>query len=256
MLENTLNKPEYMDRALFILPDDRELQFPAIAAMQTWINGYYDRIILGTPLGNISKDYFFIPEYAMRVKDRLVWNALVHCGLELITNPVDQLTGEPGIVVDMSDARLLSVYSDGRHCQQACEIMCGVHVPVFPIVKRRLPETYTWGVLPGVDVKMPDTIHSEPVLTEDLIYEVPKLCGVIGPASWETYLAASLGLCVVEIVPKGRGRHWLSKWVNIGYRMIDSDNRVYWPDYIEAACKSVEAVVERARNGFQIVGAG
>ncbi len=47
-----------------------------------------------------------------------------------------------------------------------------------------------------------------------------EFSGVVGWAGWETYLACSKGLPVIEILPAGRSSIWLSKWSTPLYRAI------------------------------------
>ena len=67
--------------------------------------------------------------------------------------------------------------------------------------------------------------------------EDQKYTGFIGRASWESYLVASMGMPIIEIVPEGRPRAWLSKFLNGGYRVIEHGVDVDWA--IQEATASV-----------------
>ena len=65
--------------------------------------------------------------------------------------------------------------------------------------------------------------------------------GIIGVAGWETYMAVSMGLPVVELVPSDRPRRWMSKWGSKSYYAVGEGPTMF------NGVRSAMAAIERSR---------
>jgi hypothetical protein len=218
------------DRVIFRMPVDRELQFPAMASLQSYVNEYPERMKFQDPSsGTVTFDLSY--GVVMPPED---WNMFLRAGLELRIPPTLD-THEPlasDVLIDMSDARIKAYGGARRHAGQVCAVLSGVAAPPFPKVRRVAPrmQNFRWGVfgnLAGFE-------RVDPYILLDI--ENWEWTGFVGAAGWGTYLAASMGLAVVELVPEGRPREWLSKFTNTGYRVIKSWDE----DMVRRAISSVE----------------
>jgi hypothetical protein len=211
-----------VDRVVFRMPLDHECQFPAMAVLQHFVNGYEQRC----KLSDVSRGKLRYKLAYDVVMPRCDWEFFLHCGFKMpciMPEPVPVL--EYDMLVDMSDEVIDQFRHSGKHVAQVCIIMAGVGAcSPFPDIRQVRPRS------------------SKPVWLRqkemEALLEVRdnEVTGVVSEANRYTYLAASMGLAVVEIVPKGRPRTWLSKWGNPLYRAIDIDDAAL----IESAISSIE----------------
>jgi hypothetical protein len=228
-----------IDHVKFLMPKDRELQFPAMALVQQFVNGYNEKMI--------ANDYGQGNKFQLRYDldiDLEDWKFFERVQLKL-DQPREVFTSEADLVCDFREDRLMQFRNSGKHAAQAYGVLCGVEVKPVPMIRQVLPpRTGTWGILPGMlyDAYIRDSTLI-PVEGEQLVsVRDGVLLGVIGYAGWETYLAASLGLAVVEILPEGRPVTWLSKFFNTGYRPIRTEDGDI-DRQIAAAVRSIQETV-------------
>lgn len=230
--------PDYVE---FCLPTDHELQFPAIAVLQEYVNKYDDRMKVMDVSGGtvVNKLHYWVAD----IPDE-DWRFFIDAGLLLYYLPDTEFIralAVPDMVIDMRDGILDQFRESGKHACQICTIMAGVTSPAFPTLRKVMPDMTgsQWGVLGGVSVLM----NGMKGLTveELLVAKDGQWTGIIGEAGRGTYLAAAFGLPVIEVIPKGRSRNWLSKWSNMFYRVVDhsADN----PRQIAAAMSNLEGAL-------------
>ena len=222
---------------MFFLPKDRELQFPAMAILQSFVN-YYDKK-MQDPQVNPTKLPFTL-EWDAQIEDA-DWQMFLRAGLEITITR--KFIDDYECLIDLSDERLKPEMWPGRHATQAMGFLTGVEAPPIPQLRKIDPkvDSYRWCAADMDLAKRLDLIH-----LEDLIAAKPgTITGVIGRASPMTYMAVCLGLAVVEILPPGRPKDWLSKWTSPGYRMIETQDQDLWPGYIERATRSIEREIEK-----------
>ena len=208
------------ETTVFRIPRDRELQFPALAITQAYVNTYQKKC-KANDASNGTATYELI--YAVQM-DPIDWQRFIAAGLVLEQQPVavDKcVSGDMDMLVDMSDDRLLAFHALGKHAVEICGHLCGTQLLVpFPrlrMVKPKLEAPFVWaetslgGRYGGGIWEWDDLV----ALKED-----HALTGVIGIPSPATYLAAAMGLAVVEIIEDDRPRNWLSKWGSSGYRVV------------------------------------
>src|SRR5581483_11334346 len=212
-------KVTILERALFKLPKDPEYLFAAVSVMQEFVNTYESR--MSNPLNDTSRGTaIWKLEYTFRTDADVPMQALYDAGLKLDLRPVKELTSTPDMVFDMSDERIDQFRSLGKHVAQACGILCGVLTSPLPKVRIVRPaRSGTWLYA-----------YDEADVARILELKDNEVVGVIG-SGWPVYLAASMGLPVVEVVPFERPRSWLSKWANGGYRMVVSGSAL--PDNLQ-----------------------
>lgn len=231
------------DRVHFIMPKDRELQFPAMSALSTYVNGYKQRTKMNDPSGGKAK---FELEYSVEMAES-DWQFFKRAGLVLDQEPVAILEtsgpvpgwyGYGDMVANMSDDRINSFINNGKHSSSVCALMCGVAAAPLLNLRKVKPKTGSpsWASICSGFVETVPAGHEQPFTDWLLETQDERLTGVVGKAGVETYLAASMGLGVVEIQPVGRPRYWLSKWLNSRYRMVESDD----PKLIGQAMLSIE----------------
>lgn len=227
-------KPIVTDRVLFIMPLDRELQFPAMAVLQAYVLGFDNKMLQNdVSQGKVTWKL----EYATQgfsLDDRNFWHK---AGVVL---PDETPLYMFDCVIDMSDARI-KMY-EGKHVAQACGIMGGVGVPPLPKLKKVQPkiDSFHWVAPDGQEGLgiVSDTI----TLDELLNVKDNEVTGIIGYASVETYLAVAKGLACVEILPPGRQRTWMSKWASSGYRMVEVSDKLV--NHIQRAVVSIEKEIQ------------
>ena len=214
-----------VDRVHFIMPKDGELQFPAMAALHTYVNGYKQRTKQNDP--SAGKATFEL-EYSVDMSEE-DWAFFKRAGLKFDKEP-GQAVGVVDMVADLSDDRINNFIHQGKHVASVCAMMCGVQsVALLNLRKVKPANNGRWL-----------TLHGSGFTGVILDLKDDEVVGVIGNAGVETYLAASMGLGVVEIQPEGRPRYWMPKWLNKYYRMVDK------PDQ---ALRQAMASVERSLNG-------
>jgi len=212
---------EITDTVVFVMPRDHELQFPAMSALQMFVDGYKERCRqTDASMGKVT--YRLSYEAIMPKED---WEFFASVGYKVAQEPSELLYTQPSLVADMSDARLNSFINGGRHAAQVCGLITGVGVcPPFPRLKQvRIKRL-------GLPAWLVDPHLSMLIDAKD-----NEITGVLGKAGRETTLAAAMGLAVIEIVPDGRPRSWLSKWMSPLYHAT-SDNE----DQIWRAKQSIE----------------
>jgi hypothetical protein len=239
---------------LFIMPKDREMQFPAMSALQRYVTDYEIKMQANcvTPT---------LPEYRMRYQVDISdehWEFFRRLGIELKQDREE--IGFPDSVIDLSDDRLLKFYNSEKHCSQICAAIAGVEAPPFPKVK--LVKCGKWSgtlfCLDNLRLK-PEFIPEDVVCTSTALEEMlhwQEVDGtsiltpiVIGFQSWQTYAIAAMGLPLVEILPRGRGLNWLSKWKNAVYRMIEEDRLERLPDALYSIQEVMAWVSSQAAAG-------
>lgn len=239
---------EIVDRVLFRLPQDLELQFPAIAVLQAFVNEY-DANMAANNVSPEKVDTYKL-QYAvdMATAD---WEFFVRLGLVLTHQPVVELDAAPHMVVDYSDDKLNHYQLKGKHVGQLCGSMLGIACPPIPVIRRvasRKILPFRWAVLESVPFSVSDKLINDTrefVPADAVLYTLNgQLTGVVGVASRETYAIASMGLPVVEIVPASRPLYWLSKFSNIGYRAVVADSSDLAP-LLEVAMEDLEALCIR-----------
>ena len=194
----------------FVMPESREYQFAAFAVVQQYVNGFADKSRNHDVSGGTAVDFF------------------VHdVGVRLVQPPeprLDSITMEVDLREEIVDVFIPS----GKHLVQACGLRCGVLVPPLPEVRRvriRQDEGFRW---------LESPTYQDLVCLSD--YECT---GIVARRGGETYMAAAMGLAVVEL-DDSLYSNWLSKWGNILYRRIQ---RMDDPELVKAAKASVETTI-------------
>lgn len=194
-----------VDCVLFKMPKDKEYQFPAMSVLHAWVASFAPKMksndaSFGKAAWELEYDVEMNPED---------WNFFARAGYKLPKEQTHPMSGLD-MVVDMTDERISSFRDTKKHVFQICVAMSGLQVnaTTLPFVRRIRP------ALSGKWVTNP---------SEELLLNAQDgdLTGVIGPAGRETFLAASMGVGIVELVPEGRPRNWLSKYANPLYRVIE-----------------------------------
>lgn len=202
------------DAVLFILPKDEELFFAAASVLQKWVNGYDMRMEANDVSGGHTK-YKLL--YGIDC-DRYQWDVLIACGFELAQPPVT--VTRPNMVIDMSDERVLALRDSKLHACQICGVLAGEEAKPLPKLKQlEVNKSGEW-----LDLR--DNFLASVVVLDIVRGVYPKLpLGVVARASAASYLAASVGLPLIEVYPRDRPVEWLSKWQHKYYRMvIDGEN--------------------------------
>jgi hypothetical protein len=223
------------DYIRFVLPKDRELQFPAMAMVQAFVNNYDERMAANDVSGG-RVVHELVYEVQQSIQDWTWW--------QRVLNPDDfkiqAVRGvfHPDMVIDMSDERLLKYQHSGKHACQVCGLFAGESCPALPTVKQLGVSSGGYiGVLEQGIITVPGN-----VFVPDLLQVKPnELSMVIGRASYKTYLACAMGIPVVEIVPSDRNPNWLSKWQNIGYRQVIAGEREQ--EQLESAIVSIRELL-------------
>lgn len=224
---------EIIDRVLFRMPLDRELQFPAMGCLQQYVNGFDHKAKTAIPQTQVGAKPEFRLVYEVEMLEEH-WAIFLRAGLDLKRQP-ERLDALPDAVIDLRDERILAFRDSGKHASQACWILAGCATPAFPTIRRfDPPQGGPWGILGDLDCG--DVWPCVRICADDLLNAtMPRWMGIIARAGWETYLAASMALPVIEIVPAKRPRHWLSKFTNIAYRAVDEGSEDILGQIREAA---------------------
>ncbi len=233
------------DRVLFKMPKDRELQFPAIAVVQAFVRGFDDKArVTDVSRGAATYDL----QWALDMSEH-DFQFFIAAGATFGRIPANNII--PDMIVDLSDDRINMYCDSGRHVCQICGIMSGVAcmpVPALRQVRPRL-QSKVWALVGEKEITT--DYRLVPIKLEHLLAaDDESYTGVVGMASVETYLAAAMGLAVVELLPVGRPRNWLSKWQNKGYRLIDTPDESEWSEQLAYAMSSAEAVVDHMKGAL------
>lgn len=215
------------EKFFFHFPDDGEMYLAALASVQSLIESSYRR----------DKDC----EIEAHVFGQTWWEFLLREPIRSF-NTYEPIDWDLSVCLDRGDMYQRSLTTK-KHAAQ----MFGLHVgsePGLPDVSHLVGETkYDVCLLQwdgrAVLEELVETNWPEARLTNfdyipDMIGAVVGECDyyeeraklvcasrmVVGPRSFETYLAAAAGKSVVEIYPDSQHENWLSKWENPRYEMI------------------------------------
>ena len=199
---------------LFYMPRNREMQFPAMSAMQSYVNCYQGKMQANCVMREV-------PEFRFRYwcdMSEEDWKFWQDAGIEL--NQLREPIGYPDAVISLHDWRIEAFRNNEKHAAQICSAIVGVEGPPFPRIRKIKPDygmgrIWSLGGIGGGSL----------ITCDDLLSAADGQVGcVIGYQSWETYLAAAMGLPVIEILTKSRSLNWLSKWMNPLYRLVEEDH--------------------------------
>ena len=135
-----------IDRVLFLTPRDKELQWPAMTVVQSYVNGFKQKMEQAEVTQGRIK---FELEYNVSIskEDMAVFEAA-----GLVLNQQPQALSEVDMLVDMTDRRIAMYKNSSKHACQICGIMAGVGgVSPLPMVKKlaRRLQMPRWGILQG-----------------------------------------------------------------------------------------------------------
>lgn len=208
----------YSEDILFRLPDDRELQFPAMSALQRYVNDYQMKMDAQfhymRPGGKPEIHFRYAVECASED-----WDFFQLLGIELCQPPEE--IGPPDVVIDMNAERILSFKVPGsyKHAAQICSAMAGVEGPPFPKFKACEMDWSMQRILSTERLPGCEFCDEQDALL--MFTSRAQIGGFVGKQGWLSYMFASLGFPVVEILSKDRSETWLSKWMNPFYRVIE-----------------------------------
>lgn len=224
----------------FLLPKDLELLFAAMAVVQNYVNTYPQKMANASP-----QHGKFRLRYDMDISEE-DWQLFRNAGLVLNTLPENLPLEHVDAIFDLREERITQFQqSTNKHACQICGIVTGVSCPPMPMVRRVRPklDKFEWRAFLDVADYCDEMRLVNPGMLLRLSSD--EWTGIVGYASWGTYLAASMGLAVIEIQPAGRPRNWLSKWTNPFYRMIQTTDE-FRMAYVIAAMKSIEEALASA----------
>lgn len=244
---------EIVDNVIFNMPRDGELQCAAVAVMQAYVNGYKIKMENNNFSGGRAN---YTLKYRVLISDD-DWAPFARAGLTLDIPPGGASKIAPCMYVDFQNANLMAHWDSGKHVAQIYAHMAGVTCGPLPVVRRVKPRLtnrrWVYLLTDKLDWRHLGAIQSA-FLADQLIDadDVPSLkddeiTGIIGFASKTTYLAAAMGLAVVEFVPRERPRNWLSKFSSSLYRAVDTDP----VDYRRASMMAVanlDKLIEEMKN--------
>lgn len=207
-------KIQVPDNVLIRMPRDRELQWAAMTIVQKWVNNYEIRMEKNDASSGRAQ-YVLHYELEISAEDLAIFR---RAGLELRQQP-EKLVGYPDMVIDLTDERLNRWKDSGKHVNQVCGYMCGEEAIALPLIRRVHPGLGgKWGVIAP---KNGFSLYGDIISEEDLFKAVDgEWEGIIGFADWRMYLASAMMIPTIEIVPVTRNKKWLSKFCNLGYRVI------------------------------------
>lgn len=203
-----------IERARFILPTDKELMFPAVSALQAYVNGYQSKMknpLMDTSRGTANWEL----QYEVWC-DKKMWDVFLRAGLELDIKPGIEENAEIDMVCDMSNERILAFQGLNKHAAQACGVICGVEALSTPQMRKVKP------ALSGEWVHW-DTEEHVDLLLAAKDNEIPGIWG----DGWVIYLAACMGHNVIELAPPDRPRNWLTKFFQFNYRVVEETEEWY-----------------------------
>lgn len=222
-----------VDQVLFKMPQDRELQFPAMAVLQAFVNSFQAKMKSGVQPAP-PPSYHLRYQVDMPKDDWLFFKTL---GLSIVQQ--QEKIERPDLMLDFTEQRLELFKDSGKHVCQIYGIMSGVACPPLPVIRKVAPKIDGEPKWALVRYKLRGGIATggdELAAAKDA-----EWTGVIGYAGWETYLAASMGLPLIEILPRGRPRNWLSKWTSSVYRMVEET--IGMEEDVDRAKENLEAVL-------------
>lgn len=233
------------ERIIFVMPSSRELQFPAMAIVQEYVNTFQAMAKNSDASRGVVKEFVLSYSLIMDIKD---FDFFARIGLRLDTPPSEVHRHRiPDMLVDMSDERLNTFQYSGKHASAVCAILAGVQCGSVPKIKALAPRlgSHRWLVI-GEELNALLGVATSKYVSgtvEDLLTAQDQdWSGIIAVAGWETYLAASMGIGVVEIAIPRRPVTWLSKFINQGYRVVDGISDEEKRRQIERATISVEHI--------------
>lgn len=213
---------EVIDRVRFVMPRDLELQFPAMATVQAWVGVYQHKMAHNdTSMGKATWKL----EYQLDMPDEDL-QFFRKAGLVLTQEPV-QLQSQVDMLIDMSDENLLKFKEFDKHALQACAILSGLPVTIAPFPRLRFVKPSlknVWMEVSGNCCNDPNGELFKYKFERLLDIQDYEITGVYGLAGRWTFLAAAMGLAVIEILPRDRSRRWLSKYASGLYRSIECVN--------------------------------
>lgn len=220
---------------LFIMPSEREYQFPAMSALQAYVNCFQTKMSNNNYVVGVTPVFSLRYWCDMSDEDWLFFQFL---GIDLKQDR--EQIGYPDAVVDLSLQRLLAfdVPGGNKHCAQICSAIAGVEAPPFPKVRPRKPDALMQRIV---------TVHPEisgpELISQEEFMRLPDgvIGAVVGYRSWITYMAAAQGLPVVEVLPYGCNPAWLSKWSNPFYRAVEADDTM--DELVQAALTNLRGIL-------------
>lgn len=234
----------HIDRVLFKLPESRELQFPAMGAVQEFVNTFQAR----AKNSDVSRGKFtaYKLEYGLHgwAEDISFFRSI---GIKLDVQPVEIVEGSRwDMVVDMSDHRINAFKDSGKHASAVCNLFAGIECPSLVKITAVAPriDSPKYLVLGKAARSLLEAATPKfvPGSGEELIGAKDKeWTGIIGCAGWETYLAAAMGLACIELLPGSRPMSWLSKWLNPMYRVVDGKTPEDQQGQLDRAIRSIES---------------
>ena len=229
--------PLLTNRVLFQMPKDHELQFPAMAVMQSYVNVFKQKML--------SNDASFgTATYALKYDVDIPdddWDYFIRAGLLLVQDRTPLPYHD--IVFDLTEAKVAAMLPSGKHVFQIYGVLTGVGCPSVPVLTHVKPrdDGGRWAVTsPNLKGMVPG---SEVTTVESILRDGDgQWSGVVGMAGRDTYLACAIGIPTVEIVPADRPIGYLSKWAFKLYRAVMENGRI-----------SVERQVSQAVNNLNVV---
>jgi hypothetical protein len=232
--------------AYFLMPTDLELQFAAMAIVQNYVNGYAGRA--RDPAYNPGQANYILQ---WRTSPNTNWDLFTKAGLVLcIPRSEEEVVSIPDLVVDLREEKLDPALWPGKHACQAAGVLAGVAPPPLPVVRRVKPcyNADQWVVVAKDASEILAMFNLPCAISIDIDGIVAAkdgaISGVIGVAGAETYLAAAMGLPVIEIQPEGRPRNWLSKFTAPHYRMVAHSGIVPVPVQVHRAFTSINGEMQ------------
>lgn len=221
------------DTVFFCMPKDEELQFPAMSMLQAYVNAFQPRM-KANDASHGKATYSLRYAHDMSMED---WEFFRRAGFEVDVQPEEtsSLRETAEFLIVMSDVAILPFMHTGKHAGQACAVCTGTQGELFYPRLRRV-------VMRKDDPVWLDALD---VCALELLLDAQddQYTGVIGPASRFTFLAAAMGLAVIEIVPEGRPMNWLSKFANPWYRYVDAAYDV--DSQVTAALNNINGLLGR-----------
>jgi hypothetical protein len=202
------------DYVRFIMPYDRELQFPAMAVLQAYVNGYDQKMKMNDVMPEAHQEFILHYDVTMPEYD---WEFFQKAGIKL--DKQRERVERPDMETDFSEDRAMKFFNSSLHVAQVYGKLCGIEASAFPQMR-------TVAQHPGFEVAYIGSAPGHAIRRiggEELLdVKDGELTCVVGYAGWETYLAASMGLYVAELRHPYIPRNWLSKWVSPFYYMLDA----------------------------------
>ena len=253
---------EIIDRVLFNMPKDKELQFLAMAIVQQFVNFYKIRkkafdvdpsvsvSYTITETGKVQESEMtqqtknnYVLHYWLNMpdEDKKLFDALQ---VDLIHAPT-QFAEPPDAVFEFTDETAKALYNPNRHASQAYAALCGAGKAILLrcllIVKPRIENPH-WLHLDHDDWTDATYPNKTAIFEEQILSAKDyELTGVIGTQGYLTYLAACRSIPVVEIIPQGRSEHFMSKHVLRYYRKVRwEQNQTLLRELVQRAMVSVE----------------